>query len=392
MMETIDEQRSFDFPAVHTRVIFGFGVIERLPNEIRSLGADRAMVVSDPGLVKAGVVETVTKTLNDGGVPSVVFSDVPQDSSTRAIERALDLLKREGCDLVVGVGGGSSMDTAKAVALAATNGSPLTRYAGLNKVERAGLPMIAIPTTAGTGSEVSYWSVMTDDETATKISVGGDLVFPRIALCDPELTLGLPRLITATTGMDALTHAIESFVNTSYQPISEALTLRAIELIGSSLVRAARDGSDREARYRMLLGSTLAGIGMNPTRLGIVHALAMPLGSWELKIPHGTGNAVLLPHVMDYNLSGNPSGYARVAVALGEAVEGLDDLAAGRKAIARVRAMISEAGIPHGLGELGLTEEWIPRVCAEAMKSGNIPVNPRPCSQADLEKICRAAL
>ena len=171
--------------------------------------------------------------------------------------------------------------------------------------------MIAIPTTAGTGSEVSYWSVMTDDETKIKTSVGGDLVFPSVALCDPELTIALPPAITASTGMDALAHAIESFTNKSYQPISEALTLRAAELIGKYLVRAVKDGTDREARYGMLLGSTLAGIGMNPTRLGIVHALAMPLGSWDIKIPHGTGIAVLFPRVMDFNLSANPAGYAQ---------------------------------------------------------------------------------
>lgn len=391
-MNKIDQRQSFDFPAIHTRVIFGFGVLSQLPLQVKNCGGGKAIIVSDPGLVRARVVESVVKTLDEGGIPSVVFGEVPQDSSTKTIARALDLLNAESCDIVVGVGGGSSIDTAKAVGLAATNSPPLAQYAGLNKIKHKGLPMIAIPTTAGTGSEVSYWSVMTDDESAIKISIGGDLVFPQVALCDPELTVGLPKFITAATGMDALTHAIESFVNKSYQPISEALTLRAMELIGKYLVRAANDGNDREARYGMLLGSTLAGIGMNPTRLGIVHALAMPLGSWDLKIAHGTGNAILLPHVMDFNLSGNPLAYSRVARALGEKVDGLDDLAAGHKAVKRVSEIVSATGLPKGLGELGLTEEWIPKVCAEAMKSGNIAVNPRSCSQADLEAICRSAL
>jgi alcohol dehydrogenase class IV len=192
--------------------------------------------------------------------------------------------------------------------------------------------------------------------------------------------------------MDALAHAIESFTNRSYQPISEALTVRAIELIGKYLVRAVKNGTDREARYGMLLGSTLAGIGMNPTRLGIVHALAMPLGSWDLKIPHGTGNSVLLPHVMEFNLISDLSAYARVALALGVDTAGLSDASAARKAVERVRTMSMQMGLPMGLGELGLTEGSIPRVCAEAMKSDNVKANPRPCTQADLETICRLAL
>ena len=324
-MSVIDQKQSFDFPAVHTRVIFGYGTLGQLPALVKERGGGKVLVVSDPGVVKAGVVEKVTTVLKGGGIPHAVFGEVPQDSSTKMIARALELLKAESCRVVVGVGGGSSLDAAKAVAFAATNPPPITQYAGLNKLTTPGLPMIAIPTTAGTGSEVSYWSVMTDDETKMKTSVGGDLVFPSVALCDPELTIALPPAITASTGMDALAHAIESFTNKSYQPISEALTLRAAELIGKYLVRAVKDGTDREARYGMLLGSTLAGIGMNPTRLGIVHALAMPLGSWDIKIPHGTGIAVLFPRVMDFNLSANPEGYARVALALGVATAGLSE-------------------------------------------------------------------
>jgi alcohol dehydrogenase len=391
-MVAIDREQSFSFPAVHTQIIFGFGVLGQLAAKIREIGGSKVLVVTDAGVVRAGVVGRVSGALTDADIPHRVFSEVPQDSSTRVIDHAVQILRADSCDVVVAVGGGSALDAGKAVALAATNPSPLTQYAGLNKVRKPGLPMIAIPTTAGTGSEVSYWSVMTDDDTKLKISVGGELVFPRVALCDPELTLGLPPLITATTGMDALTHAVESYVNKSYQPISEALTWRAIELIGRSLLRAVSDGSDREARYEMLLGSTLAGIGMNPTRLGIVHALAMPLGSWHLKIPHGTGNAVLLPHVMEFNRQACPGKYAQVSRALGVAAEGLDDEQAAVNAVECVRTMSAAIGIPRGLRELGLTENDIPRVCAEAMKSGNIAVNPRACVQADLEAICRAAL
>ncbi len=389
-MKKTDRQQIFNFPALGTEVLFGFGVLERLPEKVAALGGQRVLIVTDKGVRASGVVEQVMGTLTRAQIPAVVFDEVPQDSGSMTVERAVGALRAGGCDLVVGVGGGSALDAGKAVAFSATNPPPVTQYAGLNKLKQPGLPVIAIPTTAGTGSEVSYWSVMTDDESHVKIGIGGALVFPRVALADPALTLSLPSFLTATTGMDALTHAIESYTNLSYQPISAALTYRAIELIGATLVRAVQDGADREARYAMLLGSLLAGMGMNPTRLGIVHALAMPLGSWQLKIAHGTGNAVLLPHVMAFNQQGDPTLYADVAHALGVGVA--DPVAASEAAIARVRAINAEIGIPRGLGALGLTEALIPQVCAEAMKSGNIAVNPRPCTQADLEAICKAAL
>lgn len=390
-MKDINQSQVFNFPATGTEILFGFGVLEQLPEKVRELGGSRVLVVTDPGLRASGVVDRVTATLINAGVPVVVFDEVPQDSSSTVVERAVALLKAEACDVVVGVGGGSSMDTAKAVALGATNPPPIAQYAGLNKLQRPGLPMIAIPTTAGTGSEVSFWSVLTDDDRKVKIGIGGTLVFPRVAIADPELTLSLPPYLTATTGMDALTHAVESYTNKSYQPISAVLTYRAMELFGRYLVRAVEDGSDREARYGMLLGSLLAGMGMNPTRLGIVHALAMPLGSWQLRIAHGACNAVLLPHVMAFNLEADPALYADVARALGVAANG-DAAEASRAAIARVREINAEIGIPQGLGVLGLTEAMIPQVCAEAIKSGNIAVNPRACAQADLEEICRAAM
>jgi len=389
-MKNIDHNQTFAFPAIGTEVLFGYGVLERLPEKVAELGGERVFIVTDKGVQASGAVDQIIDILTHAWIPAVVFDEVPQDSGSKTVERAVDILRAESCNCVVGVGGGSSLDAAKAVAFSATNPPPVTQYAGLDKLKQPGLPVIAIPTTAGTGSEVSYWSVMTDDATQVKIGIGGALVFPRVALADPTLTLSLPPFLTATTGMDALTHAIESYTNLSYQPISAALTYRAIELIGEFLVRAVQDGADREARYGMLLGSLLAGMGMNPTRLGIVHALAMPLGSWQLKIAHGAGNAVLLPHVMAFNLKGDPALYADVARALGGG--DADPVTAGQIAIARVRAINAEIGIPSGLGALGLTEALIPQVCAEAIKSGNIAVNPRPCTQVNLEAICRAAL
>ena len=193
------------------------------------------------------------------------------------------------------IGGGSALDTAKAVSALATNpGSPLA-YVGLHKLKVRPLPVIAIPTTAGTGSEVSLWSVFTDDDRKLKVAIGGVLLYPTVALCDPELTLALPPALTASTGLDALAHAIECYTNNACQPISAALALEAIRLIGAHLQSAALNGGDRQSRYAMMLASTMAGMAMNPTRLGLAHALAMPLGSWSLKIPHSLAIAVTLP-------------------------------------------------------------------------------------------------
>ncbi len=383
---------SFIYPAVPTQIIFGNGSIARLPEKIKELGSYHVLVVTDSGIAEAGILKKVSDILAAGGLKVFEYQEIPQDSSTRHIGKAVSLLKKLGATSIVGLGGGSSMDAAKAIAVAATNPGSIREYAGLGKVMVNPLPVIAVPTTAGTGSEVSYWSVMTDDKTNVKISVGGEKVFPKVALCDPELTAGLPPYITATTGMDALTHAIESYVNTSHQPISSALTLRAIELAGKYLVRAVRNGTDSEARYGMMLASTLAGLGMNPTRLGLVHALAMPLGSWKIKIAHGAANAVLLPYAMEFNYSSAPEAYADVAVALGMNRNELSTEELAKQSVRMVEEMGKTCHIPAGLGVLGLSEEMIPDVCREAMLSGNIPVNPRKVTVTDLEEICRKAL
>ncbi|MCG8477482.1 MAG: iron-containing alcohol dehydrogenase [Spirochaetales bacterium] len=385
-------QELFSFPAVHTDILFGCGSIEKLPQKVTEAGARRVLIVSDSGLQSTGIIDTIRSILEAANIGVSLFCEVPQDSSTTVIERAAGQFRDDAAEAVIGIGGGSSLDAGKAIAAAVTNPGPLVQYAGIDKLTHPPVPMIAVPTTSGTGSEVSYWSVMTNDANQVKIAIGGALVFPKTAVCDPDLTIGLPPLLTATTGMDALTHAIESFVNRSYQPISAVLTHRAIELIGGHLVRATRDGSDREARYAMMLGSTLAGMGMNPTRLGIAHALAMPLGSWDLKIPHGAAIAVTLPHVMEFNAVAAPTEYAAVARALGVECAGRSDGECAERGVEFVRTVARETGIPKGLGELGLTEELIPKVCEEAMKSGNISVNPRTVSREELEALCKAAL
>lgn len=387
-----DPAQRFDFPAIPTDVHFGAGSIAGLPDHVRALGARHVFVVTDPGVRAAGVLDPVIAALQQAPLPVSVYDRVTADSGSALISEGVEALRASAADLVVGVGGGSALDTAKAIAALATNpGSPL-EYVGLHKVRIKPLPVVAVPTTAGTGSEVSLWSVFTDDARKLKVAIGGRLLFPAVAVCDPDLTRGLPRALTASTGMDALAHAVECYTNRACQPISAALALRAIELIGKHLRTAASDAPDPGSRYGMLLASTMAGMAMNPTRLGLAHALAMPLGSWDLKIPHGLAIAVTLPLVMQFNCRAAPDRFAAVARALGAPVEGCSALEAAERAAPFVAALAASIGIPKGLSASGLTASHVPAVVDEAMKSGNVAVNPRATSKEELADLLMAAL
>jgi alcohol dehydrogenase class IV len=389
---TMNPGQTFNFFPVPTDVHFGYGVVRTLPDRIKAFGTDRAFVVTDPGIKDAGLLDTIARLLRDAGVTYAIFDRVKADSGSRLTDETAAELKASGAGVVVGIGGGSSLDTAKAAAALATNPGSSLDYVGLHKLTTRPLPMIAIPTTAGTGSEVTLWSVFTDETRDLKVAIGSFLNYPAVALCDPELTLGLPPLLTAATGMDALGHAIECYTNKACQPISASLALPAIELIGRHLRTAVRKGRDREARYGMLLASTMAGIAMNPTRLGLAHALAMPLGSWDLRVPHGIAIACTLPIVMEFNHRTAPERYAAVARALGESTDGLAPLAAAARSVAAVRSLSRDIGLLKGLGEYGVHEGHVGRVVVEAMKSGNVTVNPRETSPAQLEQILRDSL
>ena len=332
---TCNVAQTFNFFSVPTDIHFGYGVVRTLPERVKAVGGKRVFLVSDPGLRAAGILDEVAGVLRDASIDSVICDRVKADSGSELIDGETEALKRSACDVVVGIGGGSSLDTAKAIAALAANPGSCLEYVGLHKIRNPPLPMIAIPTTAGTGSEVTLWSVFTDDARNVKVAIGSTMIYPATALCDPELTMTLPPPLTAATGMDALAHAIECCTNNACQPISAALALKAIELIGRNLRSAALNGRDRQARYAMMLASTMAGIAMNPTRLGLAHALAMPLGSWDIRIPHGVILAVTLPAVMEFNFVAEPERYIEVARALGEPVDGVPAMEAAARAVSR---------------------------------------------------------
>lgn len=388
----VDVAQSFNFLPLPTDIHFGCGMLRSLPERLKSVGASKSLVVTDPGIRAAGILNRVTRILQDAACEFTVWDRVKADSGSTLIDETVAELQRSACDAVVGVGGGSSLDTAKAVATLATNPGPALAYVGLHKARNRPLPMIAIPTTAGTGSEVTLWSVFTDDTRAVKVAIGGTMLYPAVALCDPELTLDLPPVLTASTGMDALAHAIECYTNNACQPISGSLALQAINLIGRHLRSAALNGRNLQARHGMLLAATMAGIAMNSTRLGLAHALAMPLGSWGLRVPHGVVLAVTLPAVMEFNHRAEPDRFADIARALGEDVGRLSLLDAAGRAVAAVRNLGCDIGIPAGLSGFGFREEHIAPVVEEAMRSGNVPVNPRRASAEDLTRILRQVM
>ncbi|MDF2962825.1 MAG: acetaldehyde dehydrogenase [Paenibacillus sp.] len=376
---------------IPTVIEFGNGSINQLAEHVQRLGGRKALIVGDPGVVRAGIVDRLNGILQKASVPCELFSDIQSDPDIESVEKGTALGKEAGCDIVVGVGGGSSLDTAKAIGLMLGNAGNIRDYVGINKVPSKGAPVIAVPTTAGTGSEVTVWSVLSDRQNKIKLSVGSAYNCPDLALCDPELTLSLPPQVTAATGMDALTHALESYVNKATQPISEGLAVQAMKLIARSLRLAVVQGENLQARYDMLMASLLAAMAFNSTRLGLAHALGLPLGA-HFHIPHGTVNAILLPEVMQFNVIGSPDKFAEIASIFGERTEHLSRLEAAEKSVHAVRRLKEEVGITQTLSDFGLREEHLGFIAEEAMLSGNVPVNPRKPALEDLKLICRAAM
>lgn len=369
----------FELP---TQIIFGPGSLSRLPEEAARLG-ERAFVVSDPGVAAAGILDQVLTQVKAAGRRAEVTTEVEANPSIETVERACARYRQAGSQWILAVGGGSAMDVGKAVALLVTHPGPLTAYEGVGKVPGPVVPLVCIPTTAGTGSEVTVFSVITDRQRPFKMPIGSTHLLPRVALCDPELTVSMPQPLTAATGMDALTHAIECYSNTVYHPMSKALALEAIRLIGGALRGAYANGRDLDTRTDMLLASTMAAMAFTRTRLGNVHAMSHPVGA-HFNVPHGVANALLLPYVMDWNLPGCLATFPTIAAALGEGTDGLAPRAAAMVAVDAVRQLARDLGIPERLRDVGVTREAIPALTRDAMQSGNVLVNPRSTTHDEM--------
>jgi alcohol dehydrogenase class IV len=369
---------------IPTRIHFGRGVALTLAEPLRQIGAKKVLLVTDPGVRKAGIVAPLEEKLREAKIPYEVYDEVVPDPGVGEVQRCYERAKEAGADAFVAVGGGSSIDTAKMAATLLANGGTVLDYVGIDKVPKPAAPVVAIPTTAGTGAEITINSVIADPEQHKKLVIISPNATALFALEDPDLTVSLPPFLTAITGMDTLVHAIESYTNKNTYRMAQLLALEAVRDAGWALPRAVKDGSDLEAREAMLRAVVTASLAFSNTRLGNVHAMALPLGGW-CHVAHGTAVAVLLPHVMEFNRSAAPERYADVGEALGTKKD-------GRAAVEHVAALNVEIGIPAGLRKVGVTEDVIPNMAKDAMLSGNIAVNPRPTEQKDVEALYRAAL
>lgn len=370
-------------------IIFGNGAVKKVGSEVKRLGGKKVVVCTDEGLVKFGVAQKVIDSLSDAGIQYSIFDKCEANPSVETVEKVTALAKE--ADMLIGLGGGSSIDPAKAAAVMVTNGGNIRDYEGCDLFPNAPLPVIAIPTAAGTGAEVTCFAVVTDVEKEWKMAIGGSYNIASLAICDPELTASLPPLFTAATGMDALTHAIEGFISRASDPISDAILAKAIKLIAGSLQRATFKGEfDKDARYDMMMGSTMAGMGFINTILGIAHSMAHPLGAM-FGVPHGVGNAICLPVTMEFNLYSNPDKIAEIAGLFGKDTAGMDTIQAAKLAVDTVYELLDTLPIPP-LSDWNVTPDDIEKLSEEAMKGGDRSTNPRETTVEDFEKLYQKAL
>jgi alcohol dehydrogenase len=373
------------------KILMGRGAVSGIGVEAAKLAGNKALLVTDSGVVNAGLVQPLEEPLRAQGVDVEVFDKVEPEPPARVIDDCVSMVREGRFDFIIGLGGGSSLDTAKAAAVLATNPGSVLDYVGMDTLPNRGLPNILIPTTAGTGSEATRVFVVTDESTNTKKVVYSDFLIPDAAILDPALTLSMPPAVTADTGMDALVHAIEAYVSVNSTPFAEILALQAVELIAHNLPQAYAKGSNVIARYNMLLAANLGGAAFTSGGLGAVHGLAYVLGT-EYHMSHGRSNAIMLPHVMHFNKVGNLEKYGRIAEAMGEKTDGLSTYEAAEKAVAAVRKLLDAIDFPYRLSAYGIEVSDLPKLVEGGMAQSRLFVpNPRDLTRSDVENIYRNA-
>ena len=372
---------AFFIPSVN---LMGAGCLQQAVDSMQAQGFKRALIVTDAGLVKTGLAAKVSTLLAAADIQSVVFDGVHPNPTCANVNAGLALLKEKQCDVVISLGGGSPHDCAKGIALVAVNGGKIQDYEGVDKSAKPQLPLVAINTTAGTASEMTRFCIITDESRHIKMAIVDKHTTPILSVNDPETMAGMPPSLTAATGMDALTHAVEAYVSTIATPITDACALKAISLIVAFLPRAVENGQDMEAREQMAYAQFLAGMAFNNASLGYVHAMAHQLGGFY-DLPHGVCNAVLLPHVQVFNSKVAAARLADVGVALGVN-------ASAEEAIQAIRTLAAKVGIPAGLTQLGVKEQDIPVLATNALTDACGFTNPLQASHEEICAIYRAAM
>jgi len=363
-----------------------------LADEVSALKAKRVLIVTDKGLIAAGLIEQVTDILQKAGIQQAVFDGVEADPRYEIVTDCVKAVHGEEADLVIGIGGGSPIDIAKVAAVMATNQGPITEYFGIDLVPQAGLPTIIIPTTAGTGSEVTPIAILSDHTEKLKKGIVSAHLFPNVALLDPVLTLGLPSQMTAATGMDALIHAMEAFTSKNAYWMTDMMAREAIRLIMANIRTAFANGSDLDARTHMLEGSLLAGMAFANAGVTAVHAFAYPIGA-EFHIPHGVANSIMLVPVMEFNMLGNLKKFSELAELLGENTAGKNQREMALAAVESIRTLTRDLQLPGKLSQFGVKDSDISMLAEGVLKVTRLLANnPRTITTEDAERIYRNVL
>lgn len=378
----------FFMPAIS---LMGADCLKDAGDQVGELGFKKALIVTDKVLGQIGIVKKVTDVLDNKNIEYAIYDETKPNPTVKNVNDGLALLKEKECDFVISLGGGSAHDCTKGIALLATNGGEIKDYEGVDKSKKPQLPMVGINTTAGTGSEMTLFAIITDEERHIKMALVDKHLTPIIAVNDPMLMLAMPKSLTAATGMDALTHAIEAYVSTSATPITDACAEKAIELISNYLVNAVENGQDVEARDMMAYAEYLAGMAFNNASLGYVHAMAHQLGGFY-NLPHGVCNAILLPHVQEYNKATSASRLAKIAKIMGGNIEGLTDEQGADLCIDMIKSLSQTIGIPEGLGVLGVKESDFETLATNALNDACSLTNPRKGNLEEVIAIFRKAM
>ncbi len=374
-------------------VLYGAGCIELLGDKVKPLGK-KALIVSDKVMTGAGYIEKVQNIFNKQNIMCEVYNEVNGEPTDLMIYKGVDIYRSKNCDFLVGIGGGSPIDAAKAIGLMVNNPGDIRDYMGMGKVKEPLPPVVAIATTAGTGSEVTQFTIIADTQNDVKMLIGSPYIIPKISVNDPLLTMSVPAKTTAATGIDAFTHAIEAYISKKSHPFTEVMSLSAMSRISKYLRRAWANGDDLEARSQLMMASMEAGIAFNNASVTIVHGMSRPIGA-IFHIAHGISNAVLLPSCMEFALMGAPEKFAKVAETMGENISGLSTMEAARKAIEAIKHLTEDIEIPTISG-LGLDKDnfivAIPKMAQDAINSGSPANTPRKATLEEIMKIYKIAL
>ncbi|MFC3886482.1 iron-containing alcohol dehydrogenase [Bacillus songklensis] len=380
-VEHMHKFHTFEVPTV---IKHGIGSIKHLGEEVKKMGVTKALLVTDPGIYHAGVANPAIESLKQADVEILLFNKVEPNPPVRLVNEGSALYKQEGCDGLVAIGGGSSMDTAKAIGVEVVHGESVLEYEaveGKKPLEHRIPPLTTIPTTAGTGSEVTQWAVITDEERQFKFNTGGPLIAAHLTIIDPELHVSMPPHVTAMTGIDALAHAIECYTMKYAQPITDAVALMAMEYVAKYIRRAFADGEDLEARYGMAQAAMLAGLSYGSESAGAAHAMSQTLGG-IIPVAHGQCVAAMMGPVMEFNWKGNPEKFARIAKAVGIDTFHMTTEEAAKAAVNWVYELVEDLEIPS-LEQQGVPTDMIERLAKEAMKDPQTVGNPRDLKEKD---------